>query len=616
MGVVRSGKRVERGCEPTMSDPGRRTLGRYEGLERVASGGMAIVYKAYDPALDREVAIKVLAPTLATDSQFVSRFEREANVVVQLRHPRIVPVFDFVSTEDLTYLVMEYVPGTTLEERLTHGPLMAEESQSVIDQLCEALEYAHRRGVIHRDIKPSNVLFDRDGNVSLSDFGLAHIVDGTHNLTGSRIIGTPIYMSPEQARGDSADGRCDQYSLGILLYLLSTGRLPFNDVSPAEALVKQMIEGIPRPRSINSDVPELVERVILKATAMSPEDRFESIAEFRRNYQGAIAHLNDKTTPPPKIRVPSVGLESLRGELTRLRNTLSIKSMVVLASIGLLFSLVSVSCGGLLAFLALGSGASGRVEDSQITATEVAVRQEMGVESHLPTPQTDLGRIPLVGPSSDQSRELPTITDDFEVDTGTLEIGEGVELRDGGLILGPFGACADVLSASDEPVGCSTVCLLCGQGLVNYQMETSFSYLEGRSDQSFGVILRLVDNDGDSLVDQEDYLLALGFEPYRNFWRVMIHNPSAARRWQLIKEGPAWLSPAGRANDVQVRASGQGRLMTVELNHSQLITLTADSPRPGEIFVEAWADKGAVGLIALGRGVAARFENFVLNGLP
>ncbi len=270
-----------------------RTLGKYELRERIGRGGMAEVYKAYHAALDRYVAIKVLHPFLGDDPEFKERFEREARNVAQLRHPNIVQVhdFDFDPQHALYYMVMEYIDGTTLRTRLAQLEARGErlsptEAIYIVRCVADALAYAHSRGVVHRDIKPANVMIDADGRVVLTDFGIARIISGPHMTASGSMVGTPTYMSPEQGLGQSGDHRSDIYSLGILLYQLVTGMAPFDADTPIAIVLKHVNEPLPRPSSLNPEIPEGLERILYKALAKAPEERYQSVEEM-------IAHLDD-----------------------------------------------------------------------------------------------------------------------------------------------------------------------------------------------------------------------------------------------------------------------------------------------------------------------------------
>jgi serine/threonine-protein kinase len=211
-------------------------FGRYGIKSELGRGGMATVFHAYDPSFERDVALKVLPPGFLHDPQLRTRFEREAKMIASLEHPSIVPVYDFGDQEGQPYIVMRYMSGGSLAERLAQGALSLEETSRIISRLAQALDAAHARGIIHRDLKPGNVLFDQYGNAFLSDFGIARISqqEGA-TLTGSAIVGTPTYMSPEQVQGDKAiDRRSDIYALGVMAYQMLTGKAPYHADTPAK----------------------------------------------------------------------------------------------------------------------------------------------------------------------------------------------------------------------------------------------------------------------------------------------------------------------------------------------------------------------------------------------
>lgn len=289
-----------------MPDLSGRILGDYDLLEPIGRGGMAAVYRARHRSTGRVVAVKILSPQAAENESFLLRFRREARVVERLRHPNIVPVEGFGEVGDYAFLVMPYLRVGSLADRLAHGPLTPQEGGRILSQICNALDYAHRQGVVHRDVKPSNILLDEKGNALLADFGLAQIHDASISLTGSALLGTPAYVSPEQVRGETVDARSDQYSLGIVLYQLTTGKLPYEAETPMAVLLKQVNEPMPRPRLVNANIPEPVERVILKATAKDPAERFESMEALNEAFQAALAHaLNPKLNPAPTLALPA-----------------------------------------------------------------------------------------------------------------------------------------------------------------------------------------------------------------------------------------------------------------------------------------------------------------------
>jgi len=273
------------------------TIGQYRLIEQVGRGGMATVYKAYQASLDRMVAVKVLPANMVQDAGFLERFRREATAIAKLRHPNILTVYDFGEATDLTYIVMEYVQGGTLKERLGR-PLPLEWCAQIIGQVADALDFAHSQGIVHRDVKPANVLMVRDDWALLSDFGIAKMMESSAaGLTGVGVgIGTPEYMSPEQGQGYAVDGRSDIYSLGIMLFHMLTGVLPYTADTPLAVVLKHVTGPLPLPRSVNPAIPEAVERVILKATAQNPADRYQKAGEMVEALK-AVALLREPVVP-------------------------------------------------------------------------------------------------------------------------------------------------------------------------------------------------------------------------------------------------------------------------------------------------------------------------------
>ena len=280
-------------------------LGKYRLVEQIGQGGMASVFKGVDEDTGWDVAVKVMSPVMAQDAQFTERFKREAEVVMRLKHPHIVPIVDFGQDAGFAYLVMPLLEVGSLADKLRQGPLTPSEGGVFVEQLGSALQFAHEEGVIHRDVKPSNVLLDDKGNALLADFGLARIHDASVSLTGSALLGTPAYMSPEQARGEKVSAASDQYSLGVILFQLCTGELPFQAETPMAVMLKHINEPIPLARLRSPNVPEAIERVILKATAKNPTERFGSVGEMNSGFQSALAHAQDPfNNPAPNIEVP------------------------------------------------------------------------------------------------------------------------------------------------------------------------------------------------------------------------------------------------------------------------------------------------------------------------
>jgi serine/threonine protein kinase len=265
------------------------SVGPYRIMAQLGQGGMATVYQAYHAALDRYVALKVLHPAFLEDPNFQARFTREARLVAKLEHPNIVPVYDFAEHEKNPYLVMKYIEGETLKSRLAKGPLTGDEIIRLVDSIGSALTYSHQHGVLHRDIKPSNVLISKDGQIYLSDFGLARIAQsGESTLSSDMIMGTPQYISPEQAMGKKdLDEGTDIYSFGVMLYEMVVGQVPFSADTPFSIIHDHIYTPLPMPRSVNKQVPEGVERVLLKALAKDRSDRFADVISMVKAFKNA-----------------------------------------------------------------------------------------------------------------------------------------------------------------------------------------------------------------------------------------------------------------------------------------------------------------------------------------
>ncbi len=271
-------------------------LGKYEIGERLGRGGMAEVYKAFQPGLERYVAVKVLTGYFAESPQFVARFKREARAIAQLRHHHIVQVFDFDVQDEWYYMVMEYLQGGTLHQRVQqYGALPRADVVRIGAALADALDYAHQHHMIHRDIKPANVMFADDGlaHPILTDFGIARII-GETALTTSGFIGTPGYISPEVARSEPVDERSDIYSMGIMLYEMVTGRLPFYGDTPFAVVMKHVHEPLPSMRQYATGIPESLEEVVYKALAKRTDLRYQTAGELR----DALLALGDIPAAP------------------------------------------------------------------------------------------------------------------------------------------------------------------------------------------------------------------------------------------------------------------------------------------------------------------------------
>ena len=265
-----------------------RTIGKYQILEKLGRGGMAEVYKAYQANLDRYVAIKLLHAFLANEQDFLQRFKREARAMAAMNHPNIVGVYDFeVYKEDTYYLVMEYIAGGTLKQRqeelaAKQEGMPLEKSIQIGYQVAEALDYAHNRGMVHRDVKPANIMLGEDDKALLTDFGIVKMMGGqtmAYTVTGA-LIGTPSYMSPEQAMGQPGDKRVDIYALGVLLFQMTTGQLPFSADTPLAVIMKHVNDPVPKPVTFNPDVPLKLQDIILKAMEKEPDNRYQTAVDM------------------------------------------------------------------------------------------------------------------------------------------------------------------------------------------------------------------------------------------------------------------------------------------------------------------------------------------------
>ncbi len=265
-------------------------VGKYRILEQIGAGSMAEVYKALQLSVNRTVAIKVMSPMLLnTDPQFLMRFRQEAWIVAALEHPYILPVIDFGEQREILYLVLRYVNGGTLRDLLKAGPQPWSVILRYVKEIGEALDYAHGLGFVHRDIKPGNVLLDAQGNPFVADFGLAKIVGGgSITQSGVGMIGTPHYMSPEQGLGRPVDGRSDLYALGIMLYEMLTGKVPYDADSTVGIVMKHIHAPVPSALGVNPDLPKAIDEILTRVLAKSPPDRYHTAAEFTEALEQAF----------------------------------------------------------------------------------------------------------------------------------------------------------------------------------------------------------------------------------------------------------------------------------------------------------------------------------------
>lgn len=296
----------------------KRLSGRYEIIKRVGGGGMAIVYEGHDLLLDRTVAIKVLRSQYGTDEEFIRRFRREAQSAARLTHPNVVSIYDVGQDEDTHYIVMEYVEGETLKDLIKReSPLEIHRAVNIAIQIAEALEHAHQNHIIHRDIKPHNILISTQGRVKVTDFGIARAVtSATITHTGS-VIGSVHYFSPEQAKGGITGEKSDIYSLGVVLYEMVTGHLPFSGDSPISVALKHLQEDFQDPREINPAIPQSLENIILKALCKDPDQRYSSAREMVKDLMTCLREdrLNEAKffpKPPDEGEDPTIIIPAIR----------------------------------------------------------------------------------------------------------------------------------------------------------------------------------------------------------------------------------------------------------------------------------------------------------------
>jgi serine/threonine protein kinase len=381
-----------------------RKLGQYEIFSLLGEGGMASVYRARQSNMNRDVAIKVIESKLARNPDFVRRFEREAQTVAALSNTHVLKVFDFGEQDGLLYIVMELLHGGSLAARIGGKPLPLETVARLLEQIASALDYAHRRGIIHRDLKPQNVLLDDDGNAVLTDFGIAKLLlsDATSLTQSGTAMGTPTYMSPEQWKGQNIDARSDIYALGIMAFEMLSGEVPFKADTPFAMMHQHVSVPPPSFGKVPPGIPASVEKVIHKALAKNPEDRFQSAGEFATAFRAA---LSGKTPPgveiPPhsvsspsqKITAPYVAESADKSSIIAVQKPRSTGGFVVAAV--MLLAVV----GGIVLF------ALNAANNNTSQVTTIGAGQEIGaIPSSSPT-TTD--QPPSDTPTSEPTEQLP-----------------------------------------------------------------------------------------------------------------------------------------------------------------------------------------------------------------
>lgn len=413
-------------------------VGRYTIGELIGRGGMANVYRGVDTTLDRTVAIKVLSEQYSRDPDFVVRFQHEAQAAAKLNHPNVVNVFDVGTDEDVHFIVMEYVQGRTLAEVLAQdGRLLPERASEIAEHACDALSFAHAAGIVHRDVKSANIMVTSTGEVKLMDFGIARGgTDATVAQTAA-VLGTAAYLSPEQARGEALDARSDIYSLGIVLYELLTGRVPFTAETAVAVAMAHVQEAPIPPAQVVTGIPPSLDAIVMRALSKNPANRYNSTLEMKDDLERARLGQSIAAPPvaPTQAMAPATAMPMASAPMAAAAGTESGARW----GIGILVAAILIA-GGFLLFLAL-SGGPGTPTDSPTPSMES------------PSPTPDVVNLPDVsGASKGQARRqleelglvvtyrYQTVSDPTQADTvlsqspdaGTrLTSGDGVELTIG-----------------------------------------------------------------------------------------------------------------------------------------------------------------------------------------
>ncbi len=441
---------------------------RYEILECVGTGGMAVVYKARCHRLNRLVAVKILKPELARDAEFRRRFHDESQAVAMLSHPNIVAVYDVSRSDDLEYIVMELIDGITLKQYMQKKglPLNWREALHFITQIMKALSHAHSRGIIHRDIKPQNIMVLRDGSVKVADFGIARLASAAQSTLTQEALGSVHYISPEQARGSHIDTRADIYSAGVVLYEMTAGRLPYEGDTPVSVAI-QHISSIPLPtRDLNPDIPEALENINMKAMASDADKRYVSadamladLEEFRKNpsinfeYSQEDLFQRDTTDEPTLVRSSAGMAVRARGESKTVRRrkqdddeeydyeddyddrrARSGMQSIIMAVVAILVFVVGIGC--FLWFIFFGSMFNQSGEEylvpNLVGMTMEEVYQDMAqgsinkvftiVEGQSVVSNLPVGQIISQDPEADERKKGDNITITVDISAGPAEI--------------------------------------------------------------------------------------------------------------------------------------------------------------------------------------------------
>ena len=407
-------------------------VGQYELRELLGAGGMGSVYRAFQVNLKREVAVKILPPMVASTSEYLERFTREAETAASLEHAHIIPIYDYGTHQDLTYIVMRLLTGGTLSQRVEqyaasgHPYLSLNEVSIILNQLASALDYAHSRGVIHRDIKPGNVMFDNQGNAYLVDFGIARLMQSTSHLTATgTAIGTPLYMSPEQWRGETLTAASDQYSLAVMIYELLTGHTPFETDTPYALMHMHINEPPTPPQAFRADIPPSVSQVLSKAMAKQPDERFPNATAFAQAFRQAIEGIQDEPSqfmlfkfarrrstgaPLPFTTVPRTQMAPPPPKPFYRSPVIWVAGLALVAVIAVGAVLLSQGQGG--------SSVVTPTDDGVITAETAVALAASTDEPDTPTPEPTDTPVPPTATDTESPSDTPT---PLPTDTPTIE---------------------------------------------------------------------------------------------------------------------------------------------------------------------------------------------------
>ena len=449
---------------------GQKLAGRYEIEELLGQGGMSAVYKGTDPNLRRTVAIKLIHAHLSEDPQFVSRFEEEAAAVAQLKHPNVIQVFDFDHDEDTYYMVLEFVPGETLQERLkrlnaSKRRLSPKEAIDIAASICDALDFAHKRGMIHRDVKPANIMLNLQGQAILMDFGIAKIIGGKQHTATGAVVGTAMYMSPEQAKGELPDARIDVYALGVTLFEMLSGQPPFKADSAMTLMMMHVNDPVPDLSEITPDIPHELVAVVGKALVKDREQRLQTAGNFATALRSidlhrvattieeqsseAYAPTTIEPVEQPEAAAPSPGptsIEERKAEAPPPRSTTIEEAEATEPRRGVLAVLTEAAGGrrgivvggaiiaGVLACAVLGAGGYflfAQTEGDEVTPEPVVV---VAVESATPTAtETAVPPTHTVGPPTETP--TPTLTPTATVPPGPYSRINQIRIENGRYIV-------------------------------------------------------------------------------------------------------------------------------------------------------------------------------------